>query len=150
MNEIEITPYIFLDDERMPYGVTWAELPTAPWTIVRNYDQFVSTIERYYAYFKKLPEFIAFDHDLAPEHYRQSMYNPDGHYSNYYFDGTFKEKTGFDAAKWLTEFCEEKGLDIPDYIVHSMNPIGKQNIYSILESYKRMKKLEQSKEEDKQ
>jgi len=146
---MNITPYIFLDDERDPYKVSHVQLPLLPWTVVRNYTDFVRIIEQYYIDFNKLPEFIAFDHDLAPEHYRQSMYNPDEHYSDYYTNGTFLEKTGYDAAKWLIEFCDKKGLDIPEYMVHSMNPIGKKNIISIIESYNKIKKLTINKKETK-
>jgi hypothetical protein len=140
----QITSYIFLDDVRYPSTTNHVQLPTAAWTIVRDYKQFVDTIEVYYAFHGNLPEFIAFDHDLADEHYRKSMYDTDEHYSAYYTNGTFKEKTGYDCAKWLVDFClkDDRMLDIPDYLVHSMNPIGKKNIISILESYKQHKQKE--------
>jgi hypothetical protein len=40
------------------------------------------------------------------------------------------EKTGYDCAKWLVEYCVEHGLKFPEYVVHSMNPVGKENILS--------------------
>lgn len=120
---------LFLDDERNPYKVNWVEMPLGPWEIARNYEQFVAMIAK-----KGIPSFVSFDHDLADEHYRASMYNPDRHYSNYYTDGTFKEKTGRDCAKWLVEHCLEHDIPIPEYQVHSMNPIGQENIRSIMES----------------
>lgn len=123
---------IFLDDERIPKNVSWVELPLVEWTVARNYKQFVDIIEKH-----GIPKFISFDHDLADEHYRASMYNPDKHYSNYYTDGTFKEKTGFDCAEWLVNYCIDNKLDIPPYCVHSMNPIGKENIEGLLEGYKK-------------
>jgi hypothetical protein len=107
------------------------ELPLGPWEIVRNYQQFVDHITK-----NGLPSFVAFDHDLADEHYRPSMYNKDGHYTNYYTDGTFKEKTGYDCAKWLIEYCINNNRIFPEYEVHSMNPIGKINIRSIVENFK--------------
>ena len=90
---------LFLDDERNPFHVAWVKghFP-GPWVVVRNYDQFVKEVTE-----RGLPAHVSFDHDLADEHYRKSMYDPDKHYSNYYTDGTFKEKTGFDCAKWLVE-----------------------------------------------
>lgn len=124
---------LFLDDERDPYKVTWVELPLGPWVIVRSYDEFVAQIAR-----KGVPEFVSFDHDLADEHYRKSMYNPDRHYSQYYTDGTFKEKTGRCCAQWLVEHCLDTNMTIPLYTVHSMNPIGKENIVSVMESGKRV------------
>lgn len=123
---------LFLDDVRMPNQVTWVPMPASPWTIVRNYKQFVDHISK-----SGLPFFVAFDHDLADEHYRPSMYNPDKHYTQYYTDGTFKEKTGYDCAKWLCDYCAEKNLDFPEYVVHSMNPIGRENIHSIIQSLKK-------------
>lgn len=125
--------YLFLDDVRIPKDVKWVQLPPANWIIVRSYDAFVKTIEE-----KGVPEFIAFDHDLAEEHYRKSMYNPDRHYNSYYTDGTFKGKTGFDCAKWFVQYCLDNGKKIPDYQVHSMNPIGKENIIGLMEQGKRM------------
>jgi hypothetical protein len=123
---------LFLDDIRLPKQVTWVDLPLVEWTIVKNYDEFAKTVTKL-----GLPTFVAFDHDLSAEHYRQSMYNPDGHYSNYYTDGTFKEKTGYDCAKWLVNYCDTKHLPFPEYCVHSMNPIGKSNIISLIDSYKK-------------
>ena len=50
-------------------------------------------------------------------------------------DDICKEKTGYDCAKWLVNECMIKGVKHPPYIVHSMNPVGKQNIISYVESY---------------
>lgn len=115
--------YLFLDDERKPSNVTWIPMPNVLWTIVRNYDQFVSMIEE-----RGIPEFISFDHDLADEHYvayleGRSDYGP--------------EKTGYDCAKWLVDHCLEKEAPIPNYQVHSLNHIGRENINSYLENAKK-------------
>lgn len=123
---------LFLDDERHPTKVTWVNLPLGPWTIARNYNDFIT-----YIYKCGLPSFVSFDHDLADEHYRPSMYDKDKHYSNYYTDGTFKEKTGYDCAKWLCDYCAEHNLDFPEYAVHSMNPIGRENITKYIENYRK-------------
>jgi len=125
---------LFLDDQRWPNKVTWVELPPGPWAIVRDYKAFVYHITK-----NGLPLFVTFDHDLAEEHYRPSMYNKDGRYSNYYTDGTFKEKTGYDCAKWLCEYCLDNNLEFPEYQVHSMNPVGKQNIVQYIEHFKKRK-----------
>lgn len=122
--------YLFLDDERFPKQVTWLNLPAQDWKIVRSYDEFVKFIEK-----NGVPVFVSFDHDLNDEHYRQSMYNPDRHYNLYY--PLFKEKTGFHCAKWLVEYCLDNGHKIPEYLAHTMNPIGKENIISIMEQGKR-------------
>ena len=132
----KVTPLfykLFLDDERNPFKVTWVKghFP-GPWIVVRNYWEFTTYIKNH-----GLPAYVSFDHDLADEHYRKSMYDPDKHYTNYYTDGTFKEKTGYDCAKWLIDYCIFYELDFPDYQVHSMNPIGRENITSIIESFKK-------------
>lgn len=111
---------LFLDDVRDPTEVTWVKLPDGPWTIVRNYNQFVDYITK-----NGLPEFVAFDHDLADEHYGT---NPN--------KIEYKEKTGYSCAKWLIEYCMDNNKLFPDYAVHSMNSIGKMNIMSLVESFK--------------
>ena len=124
---------LFLDDIRVPKDVTWVDIGLGPFVIVRNYNEFVNYITK-----NGLPSFISYDHDLAEIHYRQSMYNPDKHYNQYYDNGTFdKEKTGLHCARWLVEYCIDHKLKLPDYTVHSFNPIGKENIISYLESAKK-------------
>lgn len=115
---------LYLDDVRTPKkGV---------WKIVRSFEEFVAIIVT-----EGLPNEISFDHDLGEEHI------------NYFFDNggkenppnpqkaNFREKTGYDAAKWLVEFCYENGLPLPKYNVHSANPVGKQNILHLLDNYKK-------------
>lgn len=121
--------YLFLDDERYPKQVTWVNLPLVEWVIVRNYNEFVKKIEE-----DGMPVFISFDHDLADEHYNKAMYdNGDGEYNKLYFE--FKEKTGFDCAKWLVNHCLDNNLKMCDYKAHTMNPVGKQNIESLLNNF---------------
>lgn len=126
---------LFLDDVREPYEVGNYMNPVElrslyrlkHWIVLRNYKQFVRHIER-----NGMPELISFDHDLADEHYRPSMFNPDKHYSNYYTDGTFNEKTGYDCAKWLIEYAAKNNLPLPKIFCHSMNPVGKENILNLI------------------
>jgi hypothetical protein len=47
------------------------------------------------------------------------------------------EKTGYQAAKWLVDYCVDNSLSIPEYIVHSQNEVGKKNIQSYLENAKK-------------
>lgn len=79
--------------------------PDYTWDVVRNYDQFVAYIQLH-----GVPDIISFDHDLGQE---ESV-----------------EKTGYDCAKWLVE----RGL-LPSkgYYVHSMNPVGKDNIDFVMQ-----------------
>lgn len=111
---------IFLDDVRMPRDVTWVNMPLGPWSIARNYDQFIGVIKSI-----GLPDFISFDHDLADEHY--------GGGAKY---DQYVEKTGYECAKWLVDYCIEHKLTMPGYQVHSLNPIGKENIIKYIENFK--------------
>jgi len=114
---------IFLDDIRNPkdaIGLVDDRLNRfyweSEWQVVRNYEEFVDFITK-----NGIPDFISFDHDLADQHY-----NNDNDYSGY------TEKTGYEAAKWLVDYCLENECKIPCYIVHSANPVGKLNIESYL------------------
>jgi len=129
MREMKHTKYnVYLDDVRTPFGDAWL--------IPRNYDEFVKLIKEIGI---KNIDNISLDHDLADEHYRPSMYNSDGHYSNYYLDGTFKEKTGYECAKFLIDHCLDEKLKLPQIYVHSMNPIGTKNIIALVNNaYKHM------------
>lgn len=128
--------HLFLDDVRMPSDAANYMRPSMAniyrkekWDIVRNFDQFVQYLKTH-----GVPYCVSFDHDLADEHYRESMYNPDGHYNKYYDDGTFKEKTGYECARILLKFCLGSKIPLPKIIIcHSMNPIGKKNIYSVFQ-----------------
>lgn len=126
---------LFLDDERMPKDVKWVELPLVAWVIVRNYKDFVRTIEQ-----NGVPALVTFDHDLAEEHYKEHHV---AHDEKMLSQGTirydrFKEKTGFDCAKWLANYCLDNCIDIPPYYTHTMNGIGAENIKSVLESAKKI------------
>ena len=111
--------HIFLDDERKPGDVTWVTLPSAEWTIVRNYDEFVKLLDS----LDEAPEFIAFDHDLADAHYKGDFSNP-------------FEKTGMDCAKALFNICLDRGWKLPEFAVHSLNPSGRENINGYLNQAK--------------
>ena len=125
---------LFLDDIRTPHDCVSYMKPIDlrymyeddNWDIVRTYDDFVGYIEHF-----GLPDLISFDHDLADEHYSQSMYDGEFAYNKQY--ETFKEKTGYDCAKWLRSYCVENGLPYPTYLVHSMNPVGRDNILSVFQ-----------------
>ena len=123
-----ITNYnLFLDDVRLPNHVTWVDLPANQhYSLVRNYQEFVDLIT-----LRGIPKFVTYDHDLADKHYGHGLKNDDIPYDQY------AEKTGYDCAKWLVDYCMKKGVKHPPYQVHSMNPVGKSNIISYVESYNR-------------
>lgn len=74
---------------------------------VYSYEEFVDYLER-----EGLPDFISFDHDLG------------------------EDLSGYDCAKYLVEYCLEHQLPLPDYQVHSQNPVGKENIERLLENFR--------------
>lgn len=133
---------LFLDDERMPDKVDWVQFPRYETIyIIRTYEGFVRQVTTY-----GVPMFVCFDHDLADQHYvamlEEAKHLEDNKYT--YDDGDLKktfdygpEKTGYDAAKWLVDHCVEKGVKFPRYVVHSMNPAGKERIESYIESAKK-------------
>lgn len=101
---------LFLDDERDPSDVTW--VPgfdhTLDWEVVRSFDEacaFVKTVG--------VPDVVSFDHDLG------------------------LGKTGLDFAKWLIEYDLDYAVLKPGFAftVHSMNPVGRENIRALVQSY---------------
>ena len=121
-----ITKYnLFLDDVRVPTDVTWANIPVDQhYSLVRSYKEFVDLIT-----LRGVPMYVCYDHDLADIHYGNGLNNDKIPYESY------KEKTGYDCAKWLVNYCAGKNIKHPPYVVHSMNPIGKQTIESYINSY---------------
>ena len=123
-----ITKYnLFLDDVRLPNHVTWVDLPpNQHYSVVRNYQEFVDLIT-----LRGIPKFVTYDHDLSDDHYGHGLRGDNIPYDQY------AEKTGYDCAKLLGDYCMKKGVKHPPYQVHSMNPVGKSNIISYVESYNR-------------
>jgi hypothetical protein len=114
---------LFLDDERFPKDVTWIKLPDVQWNIVRSYKEFVKTIINL-----GIPNIVSFDHDLADEHY------PTPNVELCVYD-SYREKTGYHAADWLANRCYLDNRKFPEYYIHTMNPVGYENIKSIIECY---------------
>lgn len=75
---------------------------------VRSFTAFVDYINQ-----NGLPNFISFDHDLG------------------------LEESGFDCARWLVNYCLDKNKELPEFTIHSQNPVGKQNIESLLNNFKK-------------
>ena len=117
-----ITKYnIFLDDIRVPTDVTWVDIPVDQhYSVVRSYKEFVDLITLR----REVPKYVCYDHDLA-----MAMYIIDEIPYN-----SYDEKTGYDCAKWLGNYCIDKGEKLPDFVVHSQNPVGKMNIQGYLDN----------------
>jgi hypothetical protein len=108
---------LFLDDIRFPVDAKVAFNTDDIVIIARSFDDAVWYVLRH-----GIPYGIHFDHDLADDHY----INGDG------------EKTGFTFAKWFCDYIMDNDLDFPDdfyYEVHSMNPVGKENIRSYMNNF---------------
>lgn len=74
---------------------------------LRSYSEFVT-----YIIDSGLPDFISFDHDLG------------------------LEEIVYDCAKWLVNYCLDNNYRLPQFGVHSQNPVGKENILSLLNNFK--------------
>jgi hypothetical protein len=132
---------LFLDDFRSPLDCHYmgdsAFYFKTEWQIVRNYDEFVKFIETKWNE-SEFPAVVSFDHDLGDDHYGIPV-------TEETYESVFtglKEKTGLDCAKWLINFCLEKGVNLPHFRVHSMNPIGAKNIFSLLENFRKFQDSE--------
>lgn len=88
--------------------------PVSPneWKIARSFEEACRLFDEFGA-----PSFISFDHDLG-----QSL-------------------SGYDYAKWLVDKDQDQDFLTEEfaYYVHSQNPIGKQNIEGLLDTYLGMK-----------
>lgn len=113
---------LWLDDVRNPKQFI-PQYDNVVW--VKHYNEFVQYIQE-----NSLPDLISFDHDLGDY---QALY------SSGYIEGELPEdeKTGYDCIKWLIDYCIDNKLKLPECIVHSANPVGKKNIESYIENYKK-------------
>lgn len=86
------------------------------WIIARSYLEAINLIKS-----KGCPELISFDHDLGEN-----------------------VQTGYDLAKWIVEQDLEFNI-LPhnfNFFVHSANPVGRDNILSLLNGYLKFKQKE--------
>ena len=130
---------LFLDDNFTPEQI--ANLPKTPvvnkskyrnfnWLITKTYDEFVKIITE-----NGLPEYVSFDHDLAPEHYEMVLNDDNWNKSDDEIEidySLFQEKTGWHAAKWLIKYCNKEKQELPICLVHSQNSVGHKNIINLL------------------
>lgn len=129
--------YLFLDDIREPVEVyEYTKMGTYihnDWKVVRNFEQFIDWITK-----NGLPYCISFDHDLADTHYTPEIYWTDYEASKKYQEAqTHKEKTGYECAMWLVDYCMDNNIKLPKYHCHSMNPVGRDKILGLFESFKK-------------
>ncbi len=112
---------LFLDDIRNPKDCLLymnkrvdCSIYSLDWIIVRSHTDFVNYIS-----LNGLPDLISYDHDL----------------------GESDELTGMDCAKWLVDYCLDNDKNLPNFIVHSANPSGADNISGLFESFKKFKNI---------
>lgn len=124
---------LFLDDFRAPVDAIYTgnTIYYENWIVIRNYPEFVEYLRN-----NPLPDLISFDHDLADGHYHKNMQSG---VLNYDAESFMKdsEKTGYHCAKFLIDLCIDLGYKLPEFLVHSMNPIGKENILGLLNNFKK-------------
>ena len=132
---------LFLDDYRQPGDAFLIEntvqkalneiYMTPFWIVVKSYDEFVNYINE-----NGLPALVSFDHDLADSHYRPLI----DHYEHSPIDySSYKEKTGYECAKWLCDYVMDNNIiEFPEYLVHSMNNVGAENIVGYIENFKKI------------
>lgn len=124
--------HLFLDDRRFPSDaysdsrdIIYLDFE---WELVESYNEFVKWIET-----NGIPKVISFDHDLAESHYTPSIYWNDYAKSKEWQDAKIHdEKTGYDCALWLLEYCTKNSLELPIWFVHSLNPVGADKIKNLL------------------
>ena len=121
---------IYLDDVRTPVDKDW--------TIVRDYEQFVSKIQDIGL---ENIELISLDHDLgdtAMSEWRKNVYH---NYSLNY--DNILEKTGMDCVKWLINQWLD-GQPVVDVVVHSANAVGSANMMGYINNYRHINRLPQN------
>ncbi len=113
---------IYLDDVRTP--------TVGDWTVVRNYEEFVSTVM--YHGLENI-EIISLDHDLGDSAMTEYYTNVANNYKLDY--NNIQEKTGYDCCKYLVNKSIETGIPLPQIYVHSANPIGAHNMMGYINNY---------------
>lgn len=113
---------IFLDDERIIQDVTWIDYTQWSGAYVisqSSASRLISYIKHYGKYFDWENTLFSLDHDLQD------------------FDGE-EESTGYTFIKWLVDFMVENeiSLEYLNVVVHSQNPIGKENIEKYISNAK--------------
>lgn len=121
---------LFLDDWRIPrdcatymWRRTDCRIFQEDWDIVRSYGQFVKWVED-----NGVPDLVAFDYDLADvEELKESL-----PFEEWFDIDQNRVYTGLDCASFLLDYCKERGFKFPEYVIHSANPDGTEEIKNLL------------------
>jgi hypothetical protein len=121
---------LWLDDYRDPSKDDWMNFSPigreckVVW--VKSYLEFVN-----YIVFNGLPDAICFDHDLGDNLILRSSID----YEDWWNLEEGREYSGMDCAKFLVNYCLDFSKPLPLYAIQSANPVGKENIDSLLKSF---------------
>ena len=124
---------LWLDDRRNPYDYNYLEQFSplrgeykVVW--VRSYDEFTKWITK-----NGLPDGICFDHDLGMQVAISARELGMSKKKSRFLKS--KEKTGYDCAKWLVDYCIDTRTPPPVYSIQSANVVGAENIDSLLKNF---------------
>lgn len=115
---------LWLDDMRNPFVVNeWIALVHYLKEEYLNIEDeaceiyWVKTQTEFENYIKEngLPDLITFDNDLG-----------------------IGNGEGYDCAKWLVEYCMDIHKQLPQWYVHSANPVAKENISKLFENFEKI------------
>lgn len=115
---------LFLDDERSIHDVTWVDYTAFEGAYVltlTSSGRMVGYIKRYGKFFDWENTLLSIDHDL------QEFNNDTG-----------EESTGYTFIKWLVGYFIHNDISLSklNVVVHSKNPIGKENIEKYISNAK--------------
>jgi len=124
---------LFLDDERQPidtFGYTNNPIYiNEDWVVVKNYNEFVKHVLE-----NGVPHIFSADHDLADVHCKTFLTPPDQESRQEAWDKYHEEKdedremTGYDCLKWLIDHCHDNKVKFPQFLIHTMNQVGHDNM----------------------
>lgn len=108
---------LWVDDARNPFEDDWLNFSPIGRSCkviwAQSYQEAINYLE------KEWPDAICLDHDLG------------------------EEKSGYDIAKFIVEKCTNEERNLPKFASQSANPVGRENILSLLKNYNRHRLIEQ-------
>ena len=107
---------LWVDDTRNPMEDDWMNFSpigrNCKVVWAQSYQEAIDFLE------KEWPDAICLDHDLG------------------------EEKSGYDIAKYIVDRCIDEGKKLPEFASQSANPVGRENIITLLSNYKRHELLD--------
>jgi len=84
------------------------------WIRIKSHEEFKEFLDKH-----GFPDIVSFDHDLKPEHYDIDANE---------IDYNKTAGTGWHACKYIIDLKKP----LPTLLVHSMNPVGRENILKLI------------------